>query len=76
MNTLEIRTQIQAYIDKLSPERLPVALDFLAYLVERESEEATQELLAIPNLMTDLAEAEQEAEAGDLVDWRSIRDDL
>jgi len=32
----------------LSPERLRVAADFLAYLDERESNDATEELLSIP----------------------------
>lgn len=35
MNTVEIRQQIQEYVNKLSPERLLVAADFLAYLAER-----------------------------------------
>ncbi|MGJ3248662.1 MAG: hypothetical protein ACFE0I_21610 [Elainellaceae cyanobacterium] len=72
MNNLEMRDRIQLYIEQLSPERLPVALDFLAYLVERESDEATEELLAIPNLRADLEKAEQEVQSGELTDWRSI----
>lgn len=51
MSSTDIRDQIQVYVEQLSPERLPVLLDFLAYLVERESEEATQELLTIPGLI-------------------------
>ncbi|MBW4649353.1 MAG: hypothetical protein KME06_11795 [Kastovskya adunca ATA6-11-RM4] len=47
MNTTEARNQLKQYIEQLSPERLQVATDFLAYLVERESNEATEELLAI-----------------------------
>lgn len=31
MNTGEIRQRIQGYVDQLSPERLLVAADFLAY---------------------------------------------
>jgi hypothetical protein len=45
MDTIELRQQVKEYIEQLSPER--VAADFLAYLVDKESEEATQELLNI-----------------------------
>jgi hypothetical protein len=47
MNISEIRSQAKQYVERLSPERLLVAADFLAYLAERESQEATDELLAI-----------------------------
>ncbi|WP_228036753.1 hypothetical protein [Cuspidothrix issatschenkoi] len=46
MNTLELREQIQKYVEQLSPEKLLVAVDFLAYLATRE-DDATQELLEI-----------------------------
>lgn len=76
MNCVEMRDQIQDYLDQLSPERLPIALDFLAYLVERETNEATDELLRIPGFESDLEEAERDAASNKLVDWRSIRDDV
>jgi hypothetical protein len=41
MNDIAIRQQAKEYIDRLSPERLLIAADFLAYLSERESNEAT-----------------------------------
>ncbi|MEH1891718.1 MAG: hypothetical protein V7K92_20450 [Nostoc sp.] len=50
MNTVEIRQQIKEYIDHLSPERLLVVADFLAYLAERDDNEATEELLKIEGL--------------------------
>ena len=68
-----IREQIQNHIDGLSTDRLKVALDFLAYLYEKECEEATQELLAIPNFEQELAEAEQSVKEEGTVDWRSLR---
>jgi hypothetical protein len=40
--------KIEAILKRLSPERLRVAADFLAYLDERESNDATEELLRIP----------------------------
>ena len=43
MSDLGIREQVQSYINQLSEEKLLVAADFLAYLVEREDTEATSE---------------------------------
>jgi hypothetical protein len=64
MNDIAIRQQAKEYIDKLSPERLLVAADFLAYLAERESNEATVELLQIPGFIEDFAKAKKDIEAG------------
>ncbi len=76
MTTVEIRHQIDEYIDCLSPERLKVAVDFLAYLAERESQEATEELLKIPKLMDNLEKAEAEISTGSYRNWRDIRRDV
>jgi hypothetical protein len=76
MNTLEIRHQIEEYIDRLSPERLKVAADFLAYLAERESQEATEELLKIPNFYESMMRAEAEIPKGSYRNWREIRRDV
>lgn len=76
MNTSSLQLQIQSYVEQLSPERLTVALDFLAYLVEREANEATEELLAIPGFREELKEAEASVESDELVDWRDIVHDL
>lgn len=48
MNRVKIRQQIEEYLEQLSPERLLVAADFLAYLAAREENDATEELLNIP----------------------------
>ncbi len=53
--------------------RLRVAADFLAYLEERESNEATEELLSISNFKEDFQEAMQEIERGDVVSLKSIQ---
>lgn len=79
METTQLRNQAQAYVEQLSTEKLKVALDFLAYLIYREEEEAdeaTRELLAIPDFERDLAAAEKRANAGELIDWRDIRKDI
>jgi PHD/YefM family antitoxin component YafN of YafNO toxin-antitoxin module len=64
---------IENILRRLSPERLRVAADFLSYLEERESNEATEELLSIPNFREDYEEAMQEIERGDVVPLKSIR---
>ncbi len=51
MKTQELRQNLKQSIDSLSPERLLVVADFLAYLAERESNEATVELLKIPGFL-------------------------
>ena len=43
--------QLNNSLQQLSLERLKVVADFAAYLVNTESEAATQELLAIPGLL-------------------------
>ena len=64
---------IENILRRLSPERLRVAADFLAYLEERESNEATDELLSISNFMEDYKEAMHDIENGNVVSFKSIR---
>lgn len=67
MQSIEIRQRAKEYIDQLSPERLLVAADFLAYLAERESNEATEELLQIPGFVEDFKEAKKDITAGKVI---------
>lgn len=76
MTTAELRQQVKEYIDQLSPERLLVAADFLAYLTERESEEATQELLEIPGFVAAFERGKKDAAAGKVIEWRAVRNDV
>lgn len=76
MTTIEIRNQIDAYIDRLSPERLLFVADFLAYLADRESQEATEELLRIPNFYESMLRAESEISIGNYQNWRDIHRDV
>lgn len=76
MSSAELRDRVKEYIDQLSPERLLVAADFLAYLTERESEEATQELLDIPGFLAAFERGKKEAAAGKVINWREVRSDV
>lgn len=76
MKTEQMRDRIKDYAEKLSPDRVKVAYEFLAKLAEDESEEATNELLAIPGLLNALEEADQDITDGNLTDWREVRNDV
>ena len=76
MTSAELRDRVKEYVDQLSPERLLVAADFLAYLTERESEEATQELLDIPGFVEAFERGKKEAAAGKVINWREVRNDV
>lgn len=73
---LDLLRQAEKRLHQLSPERLRVASDFLAYLQEREENEATDELLKIPGIEAEFLEALQEAEAGEFVSFEAIRRDV
>lgn len=72
MSAADIRRRIKNRIDAISPERLPLAEDFLAYLQERESNEATAELLQIPGFLEDMKQAESDVAHGRTTAWRKV----
>jgi len=51
MNSIDVRQTIDQYISQLSLERLNIVAEFLAYLADKESKDATQELLDIPGFI-------------------------
>ena len=65
--------QAESILHSLSPERLRTALDFLAYLRDREADEATAELLAIPGFREELAEAQAEVERGETIRLEDLK---
>ncbi len=73
MSPTELLQQAQRRLSSLTPERLRVAEDFLAYLEAREADEATQELLALPGFLDQLKQAEEEIEAGLLTPVEDLR---
>jgi flagellar motility protein MotE (MotC chaperone) len=72
--TQEVQKQLEDSLQQLSPERLQVVADFAAYLVDAESEAATQELLAIPGLLDRVKQCEATPKA-DYKNWRELRSD-
>lgn len=67
--------KIEAILQRLSPERLRVAADFLAYLDERESNDATEELLSIPQYQQEKLEITMMSESSLSKDWLSPEED-
>ena len=76
MTTADQRKVARETLDGLPPDQLKVAVEFLRYLKERASEEATEELLKIPGVLQDLREAEKEIAAGKGIEWRKVRQDV
>jgi hypothetical protein len=73
MNNLEVRQQVKSYIDQLSAEKLLVAADFLAYLVEKEDNEATEELLKLDGLKEAFAEAQNNVKQGKMISVEQLK---
>lgn len=71
MNTTEIRQQINQHLDRLSSERLQLVAEFLAYLADKESEEATQELLDIPGFIESFERGKKDIAEGRVANWRT-----
>jgi len=73
MSPVELLERAKDRLSELSPERLRVADDFLAYLADRETDEATEELLALPGFLEDLRQAEEDIAAGRLTPVDGLR---
>ncbi|BAY74280.1 hypothetical protein NIES25_06910 [Nostoc linckia NIES-25] len=73
MNNTEVRQQINQYLDVLSSESLQLVADFLAYLADKESEDATQELLDIPGFIESFERGKKDIAEGRVKNWRMIQ---
>jgi hypothetical protein len=71
-----IRQEIDLYLEQLSSDRLQLVAEFLAYLADKESEEATQELLDIPEFIESFERGKKDIAEGQLANWRTIRSDV
>jgi hypothetical protein len=76
MTTEQLRVAAKETLEGLPREQLKVAAEFLRYLNERASVEATEELLRMPGLLEDLEEAERDFAEGRAVNWREVRRDV
>ncbi|MDJ0730188.1 MAG: hypothetical protein QNJ33_09390 [Crocosphaera sp.] len=71
-NIESLKALLNESVDKLSEANLHLAYELINNLVEQEREEATTELLEIPDLMEDIELAKQDIEKGELTDWRDV----
>ena len=76
VNTSTMLIEAERRLRSLSPERLQVANDFLAYLQDREESQATAELLSIPDFEAAFQQAVEQANSGDLVSLKDVRRDV
>ncbi|MCZ7670419.1 MAG: hypothetical protein M5U34_26285 [Chloroflexi bacterium] len=67
----DLLVMAETRLRRLSTNRLRVANDFLAYLEERESSEATEELLSIPGFEEALQEAVMQSKNNEIVSFFS-----
>jgi len=75
MSVSTLREEAERRLRTLSDDPLRVVLDFLSYLEDRESSEATAELLAIPGFEQAFQRAVAQADAGEVVPWAEVRRD-
>ena len=75
ISVTELECQLNESLKQLSLQKLQVLADFAAYLVNVESEAATQELLAIPGLLERIKQ-NQATPKTDYTNWRNIRSDV
>ncbi|WP_232306215.1 hypothetical protein, partial [Microcystis sp. T1-4] len=69
-----MQQKIQQYLQTLSLENLKTILEFAAYLSDKESEQATQEIREIPKIIEKLKAAEMDLQSGHLIDWKNSDD--
>ncbi|MDJ0661471.1 MAG: hypothetical protein QNJ42_18580 [Crocosphaera sp.] len=63
-------------MNQLSESNLELVYEFMSNLAEKEREEATIELLEIPELLDDIELAKQDIDQEKLTDWRDVRTDV
>jgi hypothetical protein len=73
VSTIELRRRAKKTIDQLSEPHLRFVTDFLAYIKERQPEEATRELLDIPGFIEAFARGTQNVRTGRVRPWRKVR---
>ena len=71
-----LKREAKKAIDKLSNEKIKVAIDFIDYLKEKEEMEASLEILSSRELMAQIEEAEKAVKKGKLdefIPWEKVK---
>lgn len=71
--SIELQEHIDQYLKQLSLERLQVVADFVAYLADKESEEATQELKKIPGFVESFEKGKQDISEGHVTPLEQLK---
>lgn len=71
-----LKLSVHQSLNELSEANMKLTYQFITDLAEKEREEATKELLEIPNLLEDIELAKEDILKGELTDWREIRSDV
>jgi hypothetical protein len=70
---MEIQDKINQHLKQLSLKRLQVVADFVAYLADKESEEATQELLEIPGFVESFEKGKKDISEGRITPLEQLK---
>ncbi|MEW6608704.1 MAG: hypothetical protein AB1414_14870 [bacterium] len=76
MQSVALKKEAKKAIDELSEKKLKVAIDFIKYLKEKEGIEATLEILASHEIMTQIEVADKSIKKGKLdefVPWEKVK---
>jgi hypothetical protein len=70
---IQIQDKINQHLKQLSLERLQVVADFVAYLADKESEEATQELEKIPGFVESFEKGKKDISEGRITPLEQLK---
>jgi hypothetical protein len=70
---VKLKEQAVILIDRLPKDKLQTAIDFLAYLQDRDAWEATLELTNDPEIMASLRRSEEDIQNRRVKNWKDIR---
>jgi len=73
MSVVELRSQIQDYVEQLSDDQLLIAANFLAHLAEQESDDPTEELLKISGFQESFAQAKKNVNQGKVISVEQLK---
>ncbi|MEZ4529168.1 MAG: hypothetical protein R2941_24915 [Desulfobacterales bacterium] len=73
MNLAKVHQTIDPYLIQLTPEHLNIAVQFLAYLAEKESEDATKELTDIPGFIESFERGRNDIARGLVTPYKQLK---
>jgi hypothetical protein len=70
------KTKAKKLLDHLSEDKAKVAVSFLEFLEEKESWEATKEILGDKELMASIQRGKEDIAKGRVRPWREVKKDV